>query len=205
MSLDGYLAGPNQSEDEPLGVGAEALHEWMMNLKAWRESHGKEGGEANASTTVAEDMVRNVGASIMGRKMFGPVQGGPWDEADPWNGWWGDDPPFHVPVFVLTHHEREPLTLSDTTFHFVTGGADEALERARDAAGDKDVTLTGGAETIRQYLAAGHVDEFQVSVSPVLLGAGERLLDDLGDDPPKLELVRVLEAPGVTHLKYSVA
>lgn len=136
--------------------------------------------------------------------MFGPVRG-PWDAANPWNGWWGDDPPFHVPVFVLTHHEREPLTLGDTTFTFVTDGIEPAREHAREAAGGKDVTIGGGAQTLREYLAAGLVDEMQLSVVPVLLGSGSRLFEDLGGPPPNLELVRVLDAPGVTHLKLAIA
>jgi dihydrofolate reductase len=200
-SLDGYVAGPNQSAQEPLGEGGEELHEWALALEAWRKQHGREGGEVNASSQVLEESQANVGAEIMGRGKFGPPGGGPWGD-DPWQGWWGEDPPFHMPCFVVTHHEREPLTLSDTTFTFVTGGIESALEQAREAAGGKDVMLGGGAAIINQYLAAGLVDELEISVAPVILGSGERLLDGVGD--LKLEQIRAVEAPGVTHLKYRV-
>ena len=200
-SLDGYVAGPNQSEKEPLGEGGEQLHEWVVGLEAWRKPHGKEGGEVNESTKVVEEAQANIGAEIMGRGKFGPPGGGPWGD-DPWPGWWGDDPPFHMPCFVVTHHEREPLTLSDTTFNFVTDGIDSALAQAREAAGGKDVLVGGGAEIINEYLAAGYVDELEISVVPQILGSGERLLEGVGD--LKLEQVRAVEAPGVTHLKYRV-
>ena len=200
VSADGYVAGPNQSLENPLGEGGEGLHEWVVALKAWREPHGHEGGEVNASTPVVEESVANVGAEIMGRGKFG---GGPgrWDDA--WRGWWGDDPPFHMPVYVLTHHEREPLTLSDTTFTFVTDGIESALDQARAAATGKDVMIGGGADVINQYLAAGLVDELELHVVPLVLGGGARLLDGVGPDV-KLEQVRSVEAPGVTHLKYRV-
>jgi dihydrofolate reductase len=201
-SLDGYVAGPNQSEENPLGEGGEQLHDWAIELKAWRELHGIEGGEENASNAVLEGTNANVGAEIMGRNKFGPPGGGPWGD-DPWQGWWGEDPPFHKPVFVLTHHEREPLTLSDTTFTFVTDGIESALERARGAAGDKDVFIGGGADAINQYLAAGLVDELELHVVPILLGGGERLFAGVGPDL-KLEELRAVEAPGVVHLKYRV-
>jgi len=202
VSLDGYVAGPDQMQDEPLGVGGEALHDWAIELRAWRESHGREGGEENASSMIMEEAHAGVGAQIMGRGMFGPASRGPWGD-DPWNGWWGDDPPFHKPVFVLTHHEREPLALSDTTFTFVTDGIESALEQARAAAGDQDVFLGGGADSINQYLAAGLVDELELHVPPVMLGGGERLFAGVGPDL-KLEQLRVVEAPGVVHLKYRV-
>jgi dihydrofolate reductase len=201
-SLDGYVAGPNQSEENPLGEGGEQLHDWAIELKAWRELHGIEGGEENASNAVLEGTNANVGAEIMGRNKFGPPGGGPWGD-DPWQGWWGEDPPFHKPVFVLTHHEREPLTLSDTTFTFVTDGIESALERARGAAGDKDVFIGGGADAINQYLAAGLVGELELHVVPILLGGGERLFAGVGPDL-KLEKLRAVEAPGVVHLKYRV-
>jgi dihydrofolate reductase len=201
ISLDGYVAGPNQSEENPIGEGGEELHNWMFSLEAWRASHGEEGGEVNPSNEVVEEWRRNVGAYIMGRNMFGPIRG-PWKD-DSWKGWWGDDPPYHVPVFVLTHHEREPFTLSDTTFTFVTDGIDSALEQARDAAGSKDVVVAGGASAIRQYLAAGHLEELTLNVVPQLLGGGERLLDGVGPEI-KLEQLRAVEAPGVAHLKYRV-
>src|SRR5919112_2014673 len=165
VSADGYVAGPDQSKENPLGVGGESLHEWIIALKAWREPHGREGGETNASTAVVEEAFGNTGAEIMGRGKFGGGPG-PWSDDDPWNGWWGEDPPFHMPVFVLTHHEREPLTLSDTTFTFVTDGIEAALARARKAAGDKDVLIGGGANIINQYLAAGLVDELELHVVP---------------------------------------
>jgi dihydrofolate reductase len=202
MSLDGYVAGPQQSLENPLGIGGEQLHEWALALAAWREPHGLDGGEVNASTPVVEEAVANVGTYVMGRNMFG---GGPgeWDES--WTGWWGDDPPFHTPVFVLTNHPREPLELrGGTTFHFVTDGIESALERARDAADDRDVVIAGGASTVQQYLRARLVDEANVSLVPILLGGGERLFENLGDPPPQLEQVRTIDAPGVTHLKYRV-
>jgi dihydrofolate reductase len=201
VSADGYVAGPNQSKANPLGEGGESLHDWVVALKAWREPHGKEGGEVNASTPVMEESLANVGAEIMGRGKFGGGPG-PWGD-DPWPGWWGDDPPFHMPVFVLTNHEREPLTLSDTTFTFVTDGIESALERARDAAGDKDVFIGGGADVINQYLAAGLLDELELHVTPIILGGGARLFAGVGPEV-KLEEVRVIEAPGVAHLKYRV-
>jgi len=210
MSLDGYTAGPNQSEENPLGEGGEDLHQWMFNLKSWREAHGKEGGVESESSAVADEITADIGAGIMGRNMFGPApelrpaSGGWGDES--WNGWWGDDPPYHSPVYVLTHHAREPVEMEGgTTFHFVTDGIESALEQARDAAGEQDIAIHGGAATIQQYLAAGLVDEVAVNISPVLLGAGERLFDNLGDSPPQLELEREIAAPGVTHLKYRVA
>ncbi len=201
ISLDGYVAGPDQSEENPLGVGGMQLHEWALELAAWRKPHGREGGEVNASSAVIEKGEANVGAGLMGRGMFGGGPG-PWPEDPPWNGWWGDDPPFHVPVYVLTHHEREPLRLSDTTFHFVTDGVESAVEQAKRAAEGKDVLLGGGAETARQCLAAGLVDEMLLSQVPILLGSGARLFDGLGPETPGFEQVEVIEAPGVAHLTY---
>jgi dihydrofolate reductase len=202
ISADGYVAGPNQSQQNPLGEGGEALHDWFVELKVWREPHGRDGGEVNANTPIAEESLANVGAEIMGRGKFGPPGGGPWGE-DPWPGWWGEDPPFHKPVFVVTHHEREPLTLSDTTFTFVTDGIESALEQAREAADGKDVYIGGGADIINQYLAAGLVDELEVHIAPLILGGGERLFDGVGPDL-KLEQLRAVEGPGVAHLKYRV-
>jgi dihydrofolate reductase len=202
ISLDGFVAGPNQSEENPLGVGGEELHEWVIALEAWRKPHGREGGEVNASTPVMEESLENVGASIMGRNMFGGGPG-PWGD-DPWEGWWGDDPPFHHPVFVLTHHEREPLEKDGgTTFTFVTDGIESALEQATNAAGGKDVHLSGGADAANQYVSAGLVDEMELHVVPILLGGGARLLDDVGD--VQLEQVQAIDAPGVTHLRYRVS
>jgi dihydrofolate reductase len=200
ISLDGYVAGPNQSEEHPLGEGGEALHEWALELAAWREPHGKEGGEVNASTEVFEEGSDNVGAIVMGRNMFGGS--GPWGD-DPWQGWWGDEPPFKAPVFVLTHHEREPLVKGKTTFTFVTDGIESALEQAREAAGGKDVSLAGGAGVIQQCLAAGEVDEMWINVAPVLLGGGTRLLDNVGPEIG-LEQLRAIEGPDAAHLKYRV-
>jgi dihydrofolate reductase len=201
MSVDGFIAGPNPSEEDPLGVGGMQLHEWAFKLTAWREPHGREGGEVNASTEVLEKSLDNIGTTVMGRNMFGGGPG-PWG-ADPWDGWWGEDPPFHTPVFVLTHHEREPLEKQGgTTFTFVTDGIEPALELAKEAAGGKDVALGGGADVIQQYLAAGLVDELQLNVVPVLLGDGTRLFDKIVGTDVKLEPVHVVEAPGVTHLKY---
>ena len=202
MSLDGYVAGPDPSEANPLGIGGEQLHEWVVPLETWRESHGKEGGEVNASTPVAEGILGGAGATIMGRNMFGGGPG-PWGD-NPWKGWWGDNPPFHHPTFVLTHHAREPLEMQGgTTFHFVIDGIESALEQARAAAGGKDVTLGGGADAAQQYLAAGLLDEVLVSIVPVLLGGGARLFDDLGRPTPKLQQVEAIEAPGVTHVRYA--
>ncbi|HET9879394.1 MAG TPA: dihydrofolate reductase family protein [Candidatus Limnocylindria bacterium] len=201
-SLDGYVAGPNQSMEEPLGQGGERLHDWVVRLRAWREHAGMDGGEEDASSSVVEEEFANVGAEIMGRGKFGPPRRGPWGDGT-WQGWWGDDPPFHKPVFVLTHHERQPLTLSDTTFTFVTDGIEAALARAKDAAGDKDVFVGGGADVINQYLAAGLMDEVELHVVPLLLGGGARLFDGVGPDV-QLELIRTVEAPGVSHLKYRV-
>ena len=201
VSADGYVAGPNQSLENPLGEGGEGLHDWVVPLRAFREPHGREGGEVNASTPVLEEALANVGAEIMGRGKFGGGPG-PWGD-DPWAGWWGEEPPFHMPVFVVTHHEREPLTLSDTTYTFVTDGIESALEQARAAAGEKDVMIGGGASVINQYLAAGLVDELELHVVPLVLGGGARLFEGLGPDL-ELEQVRAIEAPGVTHLKYRV-
>jgi dihydrofolate reductase len=202
VSADGYVAGPNQSKENPLGEGGEDLHNWMLELKAWREPHGREGGEVNENTPIFEEAHDNIGAEIMGRGKFGPPEGGPWPD-EPWNGWWGEDPPFHMPVFVLTHFDREPLTLADTTFTFVTEGIEAALEQAKEAADGKDVYIGGGADIINQYLAAGLVDELEIHVSELVLGGGERLFDGVGPDL-KLEQLRAVEAPGVAHLKYRV-
>lgn len=203
ISLDGFIAGPNQGVENPLGEGGEGLHEWVFPLAVWRQPHGREGGEVNASTPVVEEALENIGATIMGRNMFGGGPG-PWDAEEPWDGWWGENPPFHTPVFVLTHHRREPLEKQGgTTFHFVTDGIESALEQARAAAGGgKDVRLGGGAYVARQYLVAGLIDELQLNLVPVLLGGGERLFEGLGPGDVGLEIDRVVDAPGVTHLRY---
>jgi len=203
MSLDGYVAGSSQSLKDPLGVGGEALHDWAVQLAAFKEAHGQKGGAVNASSAVMKEMFENVGAVIMGRIMFG---GGPGPWTPDWKGWWGETPPYHMPVFVLTHHPREPLPMrGGTTFHFVTDGIESALSQARRAAADKDVLIGGGAKTIQQFLAAGRVDEVNVSVVPLLLGGGEGLFANLGDPAPRFEQTRVVEAPGVVHLRYRVA
>jgi dihydrofolate reductase len=204
MSLDGFIAGPNQSIKNPLGTGGERLHEWVVPLAAWREPHGLQGGDVSESTRIVKETQTDVGATIMGRNMFGGGPG-PWDEKQPWKGWWGDDPPFHHPVFVLTHYPRERLTLEGgTTFTFVTDGIESALDQAKRAAAGKDVTVAGGAKAAQQYLAAGLVDEALISVVPVLLGGGERLFANLGNRLPELELTESVAAPGVTHLKFRV-
>jgi dihydrofolate reductase len=200
VSLDGFVAGPNQSLEHPLGEGGERLHEWAIATAAWREHHGRGGGEHSADSKVVDEVMQGVGAFIMGRKMFGGGDG-PWDED--WRGWWGEDPPFHAPVFVLTHHPREPLEMQGgTSFTFVTDGIESALEQARAVAGDQDVAIAGGASAVQQYLAAGLLDELYLHIVPVVLGAGERLLENVGD--PTLEPVKVVASPAVTHVKYRV-
>ena len=202
MSLDGFIAGPNQSPQEPLGIGGEALHEWVFPLEAWRRPHGMEGGEVNESTPVMEEELAGIGATIMGRNMFGGGPG-PWSTTDPWNGWWGRTPPFHHPVFVLTHHAREPLVMEGgTSFTFVTDGIESALDQARRAARGKDVALAGGARAAQQYLSAGLVDEMSLHVALTLLGGGERLFDGV-HDLHGLVLARTVAAPNVVHLKFA--
>jgi dihydrofolate reductase len=203
-SLDGYVAGPHQSADNPLGEGGIHLHDWAFPTKTFLSMHGDgAGGETGINDDVLREGFENVGATIMGRNMFGPVRG-PWG-LDPWKGWWGDNPPYHHPVFVLTHHAREPLAMQGgTTFHLVTDGIESALAQARKAAGDKNVMLGGGASIIQQYLTAGLLDELEIHLVPLLLGAGARLLDHVDVRNVKLEPVRTLEGPGVAHLKYRV-
>jgi dihydrofolate reductase len=202
LSLDGFAAGPSQSLQEPLGIGGEQLHEWVIALEAWRRSHGKDGGVVNQSTPVMKEELANIGATIMGRNMFGGGPG-PWPKADPWNGWWGRNPPFHHPVFVMTHHPREALIMEGgTSFTFVTDGIESALQQARRAAGGKDVALAGGARVAQQYLSAGLVDEMQLHLVPALLGGGERLFDNVGD-LHGLALVDTVAAPDVVHLKFA--
>jgi dihydrofolate reductase len=203
MSLDGFVAGPAQSVTDPIGIGGMRLHEWVFPLAAWRSMQGLEGGEVNESTRIVEESIANVGATVMGRNMFGGGTG-PWSLETPWNGWWGDNPPYHHPVFVLTHHERPSLALEGgTTFHFVTQGPEAALDAARRAAGTQDVMVAGGAMAAQQYLARGAVDEMDISLVPIVLGAGERLFEGLGADLHGLTLVRTIAAADVTHLKYA--
>lgn len=202
MSLDGFVAGPNQSLENPLGVGGERLHDWVVVLKSWREQHGEAGGEVNESSQVVAESLANIGATIMGRNMFGGHPG-PWAATNPWRGWWGENPPFHHPVFVLTHYAREPLVLAGgTTFTFVTAGITSALEQARHAAGGKDITLAGGGKAAQQYLAAGLVDEMEINLVPMLLGSGERLLEGVSN-LHGLQLVRTVATPSVVHLKFA--
>jgi dihydrofolate reductase len=204
MSLDGFTAGPDQSVEAPLGLGGMQLHEWLYPLAVFKQMLGEEGGEVNPSTPVVEDWRSNIGATIMGRNMFGGGPG-PWAE-EAWNGYWGENPPYHHPVFVLTHHAREPVEMQGgTTFHFVTDGIVSALERAKETADGKDVTLAGGATAAQQYLAGGLLDEIEISVAPVLLGAGTRLFENLDVAQLELEQIRAIEAPGVTHIKYRVS
>jgi dihydrofolate reductase len=204
MSLDGYVAGPHQSEENPLGVGGMELHQWFFPLREFREMHGERGGETNASSAVTIERRTDIGATIMGRNMFGPVRG-PWPD-ESWRGWWGEDPPYHHPVFVLTHHSREPLEMEGgTTFYFVTDGLESALAQATDAAAGQDVWLAGGASVMNQYLAARLVDEIDISIAPMIMGAGERLFNGVGPGDIKLRQIRAVEAPGVTHIKYEVS
>jgi dihydrofolate reductase len=203
-SLDGFIAGPNQTLEQPLGEGGEGLHEWAYGLASFRERHGMDGGEAGADDEVVKESLAAQGAVVMGRRMFSGGAG-PWEDDPNADGWWGDDPPFRVPVFILTHHAREPVTKQGgTTFTFVTDGIEAALEQARAAAGDRDVLVAGGADAIQQSLRAGLVDELQIHLVPVLLGDGVRLLDNLGATRAGLELDRVVDSPAVTHLRYRV-
>jgi dihydrofolate reductase len=204
ISLDGFVAGPNPTMEEPLGAGGELLHEWIIAAQAWRELHGREGGETNVDNELVAERLAALGATVMGRRMFSGGQG-PWEDDPNADAWWGDEPPFHHPVFVLTHHEREPVEKQGgTTYTFVTDGIESALEQARAAAGDKDVTVAGGADVVQQYLAAGLFDEIQLHVAPVLLGGGVRLFDGAVPDAPRtLRRIRVVESPtGVTHVTY---
>jgi dihydrofolate reductase len=193
MSLDGFVAGPNDGPELGLGEGGERLHEWLFRLASWRGPHGLAGGEVNSSTQVVDESLESAGAVVLGKRMFDNAHG------------WGDEPPFHKPVFVLTHTAREPLAKEGgTTFTFVTDGIESALEQAKAAAGDKNVTIAGGASTAQQFLKAGLLDEVQLHVAPLLLGGGIRLFDDVGTEQIELEPTSVIESPGVIHLTFRV-
>jgi dihydrofolate reductase len=202
ISLDGYGAGPDQSRGDPLGVGGERLHDWAFATRSMRRAHRTEGGEGGLDDDFVARGEVGIGATIMGRNMFGPIRG-PWGD-DPWSGWWGDDPPFHHPVFVLTHHPRPSISMrGGTTFHFVDAGIDAALERAREAADGQDVRLGGGVATVQQYVRAGLVDDMHVAIVPVLLGAGERLFDHLDDSLDGYEVVEFAASPSVAHARIA--
>ena len=206
MSLDGYVAGPHQSLDAPLGVGAERLHDWMFQTRTWHQMTGQPGGSEGVDERFAAVGFEGIGATVMGRNMFGPVRG-PWTPVagEEWRGWWGPEPPYHHPVFVLTHHAHDPIEMEGgTTFFFVTDGIEAALEQARAAAGDLDIRLGGGAATVRQYLRAGLIDDLHVAIPPVLLGAGERLFDDdLGDAVDRYECVEMTAGEHATHVRLT--
>jgi dihydrofolate reductase len=204
ISLDGLVAGPNPSLEDPLGQGGERLHEWAFAAEAWRKQHGRAGGERNADSAVIEESIEATGAVVMGRRMYSGGSG-PWDSDPNADGWWGDDPPFHVPVFVLTHHPRETVTKEGgTSFTFVTDGVESAVARAREAAGDKDVHVAGGANAIQQALESGLLDEIQLHIAPLLLGHGTRLFEPLGSANVEFERIRVIDSPTVAHLKFRV-
>jgi dihydrofolate reductase len=203
MSLDGFVAGPNATVEQPLGEGGERLHEWMVGLASWRELHGESGGTRNADDELVRESAGARGAVLMGRRMFSGGEGR-WEDDPVRDGWWGDDPPFGMPVFVLTHHARETLTKGETSFTFVADGIEPALAQARAAAGGKNVLVAGGAGVAQQYLRAGLLDEIQIHVAPVLLGGGVRLLDNVGAEQAELEITRVIHSPAVTHLTYRI-
>jgi dihydrofolate reductase len=200
MSVDGFVAGPNPSLEQPLGEGGERLHEWGVVLKSWREQHGLQGGEEGPDDDLIRETHDRTGTFVMGRRMFSGGNG-PWQNDPNPNGWWGDDPPFRSPVFVVTHHAREPLTLGETTFTFVHG-VEEAIRRAREAVGGKDVQVSGGASVAQQALSAGLLDELQIHVAPVLLGGGVRLFEQVEQRP--IERTRLAGSPRVTHLTFRV-
>jgi dihydrofolate reductase len=199
ISVDGFGAGPRQDLKNPLGVGGTQLHRWLLPTRTFQEMHGGGDGSTGVDDDLARRGMENVGAWILGRNMFGPIRG-PWPDGE-WKGWWGDEPPYHVPVFVLTHHPRAPLEMAGgTTFHFVTGGIDDALDRARKAAGARDVRIGGGVQTVRQYLRAGAVDEMHLAISPVLLGSGEHLLAGLDLPSMGLQVLRYVPSDSALHV-----
>jgi dihydrofolate reductase len=202
ISLDGFSAGPNQSLENPIGEGGMRLHEWMFATAAWRRMQDMSGGSEGPDSAIVEEIASSdqVGATIMGRNMFAAGRG-EWDPA--WKGWWGDNPPYHHATFVLTHHPREPVPMQGgTTFHFVTDGIESALRQARAAAGGKDVQIAGGASTVQQFLRAGQLDELYLHIVPIVLGRGERLLENVGD--PRMTPVEVIASPAVTHIRYRI-
>jgi dihydrofolate reductase len=202
MSLDGYVAGPGQGRDEPLGRNGELLHDWFIRTRMFQRMQGKPGGETGLDNDRAERWVEDFGATIMGRNMFGPIRGDWGDEE--WKGWWGDNPPYHSPVFVLTHHPHGPIEMEGgTTFHFVTDGPEAALERAREVAGSRDINIGGGASVAQEYLRLGAIDDMEIHVVPLLLGAGERLFDNLNGPPSYLEAVEVVSSPRAAHFRFS--
>jgi dihydrofolate reductase len=201
-SLDGFVAGENRTVEQPLGDGGMQLHEWVFGLASWMEAHGVEGeGATGPDDDLVKEQIAQPGAVLMGRRMFSGGEGA-WEDDPMAEGWWGDTPPFHMPVFVLTHHARETLVLGDTSFVFATDGIESAFDQARAAAGDKDLAVAGGASVVQQCLRAGLLDELQIHIAPVLLGRGVCLFD--GGEQAKLELVRVVDSPTVTHVKYRV-
>ena len=200
MSLDGYGAGPQQDLEHPLGVGGTQLHEWIFATRSGRQMIGQEGGSDGVDDAFFSERASGIGATIMGRNMFGPIRG-PWGESQ-WAGWWGEDPPFHHPVFVLTHYRRSPIEMQGgTTFHFVADGIEEALTRAVEAAGGRDVLVGGGAATIRQYLRGSLIDELHLAIVPVLLGGGERLFGDLGPNAADFRSIEHVCSPTVAHVR----
>ena len=202
LSVDGYGAGPDQDLENPLGVGGLGLHEWVFPTRTFRRMNGQEGGDEGLDDDFAARGDVGIGATIMGRNMFGPLRG-PWGDSS-WTGWWGDDPPYHHPVFVLTHHPQPSITMQGgTTFHFVNDGIHAALERALDAAGGADVRLGGGVATIQQYLRAGLIDEMHLAIVPILLGSGERLFDHLDGGPVGYECVEFVSSPSVLHARFA--
>jgi dihydrofolate reductase len=203
-SVDGFITGPNPSGEHGLGVGGERLHEWVYDLRVFRERHGNSGGETGPDNDLLEESFSANGAVIMGRRMFSGGSG-PWEEDPNADAWWGEEPPFGVPVFILTHHPREKMNMKGgTTFTFVTEGIESALDQAQAAAGDKDVGIAGGANVFQQYLKAGLVDEMLIHVAPVLMGDGVRLFDNHIDGQGELECIQVIDSPAVTHLRYRV-
>ena len=202
MSVDGYAAGPGQGTDTPLGVGGERLHTWVFETEYGRSMIGAEGGTTGVDNEFLAAGDAGIGATVMGRNMFGPVRGA-WGDSD-WRGWWGPNPPYHHPVFVLTHHPHDPIEMDGgTTFHFVTDGIEAALDRAYTAADGQDVRLGGGASTVRQYLRAGLVDEMHLAIAPTLLGEGERVFDNLGPSVGGLEVVEMIGGPAVVHVRLA--